>query len=116
MNDGYTLDRPQSLSCPDCGGTLSTHKVGGFRQYQCHIGHVFSTEVLLAAQFARLEERLGGALASLNERAELCRRMADAASKDGRDATSFQAAAAECLERAQTLRHLLQSEWTRLHM
>jgi two-component system chemotaxis response regulator CheB len=111
MDDGYRLDRPQTLSCPECGGTLSEQDVGGMLQYRCHIGHVLSAEAMLDAQFAMLELRLGSCMALLNERAELCRQMGEAAQSEARNSEMFEQARQESLARADVLRRLLESEW-----
>ena len=111
MPDGYVLDKPFWLSCPDCGGVLRPENRAGIRQFRCHIGHVLSAETTLVAQFAVLEKRLGGAMAMLNERAELCQRMAEDARKDGDGAIAFEAAAREALARAEIIKKLLEEEW-----
>ena len=79
MSEGYTLDRPLSLSCPECGGVMREEATGELQQFRCHIGHVLTAEAMLAAQFSKLEWSLASALALFNERAELCRRMAEQA-------------------------------------
>ena len=63
MPDGYVLDKPFSLSCPECGGVLRPEQRTGIRQFRCHIGHVLSAETVLVAQFAVLEKKLAGAMA-----------------------------------------------------
>ena len=35
MPDGYVLDKPVSLSCPDCGGVLRPDNRSGIRQFRC---------------------------------------------------------------------------------
>jgi hypothetical protein len=76
MPEGYVLDKPFSLSCPECGGVLrEEHRA--IRQFRCHIGHVLTAETVLVAQFAEWEKKLAGAMALLNERAELCQQMAE---------------------------------------
>ncbi len=61
--------------------------------------------------FAALETRLAGALALLNERAELCRQLADDARSRHEDDGKFRAAERQCLERAEHLQKLLSVEW-----
>lgn len=111
MDEGYTLDRPSTLSCPDCGGAMSKENVGELIQYRCHIGHVLSGESMLDAQFSMLEYRLGGCMALLNERADLCRQLADTARAEGREDLLLEKAGKEALERAKAIRELLESEW-----
>jgi two-component system chemotaxis response regulator CheB len=110
MPDGYVLDKPLSLSCPECGGVLRPDNRGGIKQFRCHIGHVLTAETVLLAQFSALEKKLAGSLALLNERAELCQQMGEDARKDG-DASAFEAAAREALARAQVIKRLLEDDW-----
>lgn len=111
MPDGYVLDKPLSLSCPECGGVLRPDDHGDIKQFRCHIGHVLTAESVLVAQFSALEIKLAGSMALLNERAELCRQMAEHARKAGDGATAFEAAAREALARAEIIKRLLEDEW-----
>ena len=61
--------------CPDCGGALRQSQLGTLKQFRCHIGHVYTAEVMLHRQFIAMEQSLETALRSMNERAELCRQM-----------------------------------------
>ncbi len=111
MSEEYRLDKPSALTCPECGGALSRQKDGSLLQFRCHIGHVLSGETMLAAQFDAIEAKLAACLRALNERAELCREMSEAARQDGHECASFDAARAEAIERAKTITGLLESEW-----
>jgi two-component system chemotaxis response regulator CheB len=111
MPEGYVLDKPFSFVCPDCGGVVRPEKVGSIRRFRCHIGHVLTAETMLVAQFTSLEVKLGGCLALLNERAELCQQMAEDTRLQGGRAGAFEAAAREALARAETLKKLLEDEW-----
>lgn len=111
MNEEYTLDKPVALTCPECGGAMSTEHEGTLLQYRCHIGHVLTAETMLAAQFGVLEAKLAASLVALKERAELCRQMSEAARTQGRDTACLDSACAEALERAQVVKKLLESEW-----
>ena len=112
MSEEYRLDKPSALTCPECGGALARQKDGTLLQFRCHIGHVLSAETMLAAQFDVLEVKLAACLVALNERAELCREMGEAAREQGQDSTAYDAARAEALERAKTIKDLLEREWT----
>ena len=84
-------------------------------QFHCHIGHVYTAEVMAAAQFSALEWTLAAALRSLSERGELCRQMAEKARNAG-DANAlagWETAVREAGERSDVLRQLLEKEWTR---
>ncbi|MBV1800401.1 chemotaxis protein CheB [Siccirubricoccus sp. G192] len=114
MTAEYKLDQPVAVTCPDCGGALRRTELGTLTQFRCHIGHVYTAEVLVAAQFAALEESLEAAMRSLSERGELCRQMADKAQAAGNASTAMQwdAAMREAKERTVVLRQLLEKEWT----
>lgn len=109
--DSYRLDRPTSISCPDCGGVLAREPGGPTTFYRCHIGHTLTIETLLHAKHRVLEERLGACLALLNERAELCRLMREAEGREGRPGSRFEASRAQSLEQAEVVRKLLESDW-----
>ncbi|HET9395454.1 MAG TPA: chemotaxis protein CheB [Nitrospiraceae bacterium] len=115
MTSEFTLDRPTAVTCPDCGGALAQTGLGTLTQFKCHIGHVYTTEVMLAAQFHALEQSIERALRSLNERAELCRQMAEKSRSAGSSQTTqleaWEAAQREALEQAEPLRALLTREW-----
>jgi len=71
------------LSCPACGGTLSQLKEPPLR-YRCQIGHAYSAGALAHEQDGSLEEALGVALRTVEERAVLAERMARDAEQSGR--------------------------------
>ena len=110
MTAEYKLDDPVAVTCPDCGGALLRTELGTLTQFRCHIGHVYTAEVMVAAQFATLEWNLEAAMRSLSERGELCRQMADK-SEDAGIVAQWQAAMHEAKERTSVLRDLLAQEW-----
>lgn len=81
MND---IERPIALTCPDCGGALREVAGSAVKQYRCHIGHGFGAEEIAAGQVEKLEHAVSLAIRVLNERAELCRGMAENANAGGR--------------------------------
>ena len=104
MSEQYVLNKPTSLTCPDCGGALKKVDGGPLTKYECHIGHVLTGQAMLEAQAERIEFLLTGSLAMLNEKRELCREML----KDGvSDADRLQAILAETTEMAEQLRAFL---------
>jgi len=113
MTADYKLDDPVAVTCPDCGGALRRIELGTLTQFRCHIGHVYTAEVMVAAQFAAMEWSLGAAMRSLSERGELCRQMADKAqvAGDAGRALQWTAAMHEAKERTGALRDLLKREW-----
>ena len=114
MTAEYKLDQPVAVTCPDCGGALRRTELGTLTRFGCHIGHVYTAEVMVAAQFAALERHLEAAMRSLSERGELCRQMADNARASGSApaAARWDAAMREAKERTAGLRRLLEEEWT----
>jgi two-component system chemotaxis response regulator CheB len=113
MTAEYTLNRPVALTCPECGGALRARHDGTLLQFECHIGHVLTAEVMLEAHFNILEAKLAAAMVALNERAELCRQLEQLV-VGGKDVRALQAAKQEALERAEKLKSLLESEWTQI--
>lgn len=114
MTAEYKLDNPVAVTCPDCGGALARTELGTLTQFRCHIGHVYTAEVMVAAQFAALEWSLEAAMRSLSERGELCRQMGDKAelAGDAGCALRWRDAMHEAKERTGVLRSLLEMEWT----
>ena len=77
VSNEYTLNKPDHLTCPECGGALTKIEDGPITRYVCHIGHALTGEAMLNSQAERIEELLENALALLNERRELCRQLLD---------------------------------------
>lgn len=73
------LGRPSGFTCPECHGGLWELEDDDLPRYRCRIGHGFSAETLLSTQGSAVEAALWTAYRSLEERAALCRRLADRA-------------------------------------
>ena len=115
MTNGEEFDRPLTVTCPDCGGALRRKEIGTMTEYRCHIQHVYTAEVLAAAQFDQMEQLLRAAERSVNERAEVCRQMADRANASGAaDAEHrWRAAVLQAADRAYELRDFVERDWLR---
>ena len=115
MVGDFTLDQPVAITCPDCGGALRQLELGSLTQYGCHIGHVYTQEIMLTAQFAAMESSLEAAMRAISERSELCRQLAGKlrSAGDGETASKWMAAMQEARERAIAVRALLETEWLR---
>lgn len=113
MTAEYTHERPVAITCPDCGGALRQSQVGSLKQFRCHIGHVYTAEVMVHGQFIAMEQSLETALRSLNERAELCRQMAEQAGPDHASAAQWLLAVEEARNQAKSLQSLLDHVWMR---
>src|ERR1700730_11796662 len=44
MSEEYRLDKPATLTCPECGGAVARQQDGALLQFRCHIGYVLSGE------------------------------------------------------------------------
>ena len=113
MTAEYTLDDPIAVTCPDCGGATRRIERGSLTQYACHIGHVYTAEIMVEAQFAALEISLAASMRALSERGELCRWMEEKfrAAGDLESAALWAAALNEAKERAVTMGALLEAAW-----
>lgn len=111
----YTRKHPVAVTCPDCGGALERSALGSLVQFTCHIGHVYTAEVMLAAQFLAMERSVEQAMRSLGERAELCRQMLVELGDGVETAAARQLwdkALHEALEQTKPLKAVLTREWT----
>ena len=73
------LGQPSGFTCPECHGALWELDDEGFPRYRCRVGHGYSVETLLSNQSSGVEAALWTAYRALEERAALCRRLADRA-------------------------------------
>lgn len=112
MTGQFTLNHPVAVTCPDCGGALKRSQLGSLTQFSCHIGHVYTAEVMLAAQFLAMERFVEQAVRSLSERGELCRIMMEK-TRAGEPWMSarWEAAMGEALAQTAPLRDLLTRDW-----
>lgn len=79
---------PTLLTCPDCGGVmLERDEDGGLVRFACQVGHAYSPESLNEHQGEALESALWNATRTLDERADLLRRMARRAERQGSEHT-----------------------------
>lgn len=94
------LADPAPLTCPACGGVMSTVRGAAPLRYRCQVGHAMTAEVMAKQQESAVDEALRIALRVIEERAELVQRMAREATAGGRSAVADTYA-----ERAQEYRH-----------
>jgi len=105
-------DRPGRLSvysCPECHGSLWETDDLGILRFRCRVGHVYSSQSMLAAQTDSVDRALWAALRSLEERASLTRKMADRARERQHPwvANAFDIRAREAQEHAAVVREML---------
>ncbi len=107
-------DRPVAISCPECGGAMREETIGNLTRFQCHIGHAMTAEVMAAAQAEELDKKLSAVLRALNERAALCREIAEKHRKAGNAgaAAAWQQAADEAGAHEPGLRKMFELGWT----
>ena len=105
------LGTPSGFSCPECNGELWEIEEGGCPRYRCRVGHGFSADSLLGRQSSGVEAALWVAYRALEERAALCRRLADRARARHADITAehFGVEAAEVARQAEMLALVLRS-------
>lgn len=73
-----------TLTCPDCGGVLSTIAEGESLRFRCQIGHGHTVKSVLHQQQGEIYQALQVALRIVQERADLVDRMRLQAVKAGR--------------------------------
>jgi two-component system chemotaxis response regulator CheB len=110
-------DRPASgalapMVCPECGGSLWESQHGVLLRYECHEGHAYSAESLLCDQREAVEAALWAAVRTLDENAEMYRRMAQkAAQRNHRETANVLADQARTqAERATLIRKVISLE------
>lgn len=83
-DDNPRMGQLTSITCPECGGSLWEHDEQGLLRFKCHVGHAYSPDSLEVSQAQALEGALWAALRSLQERADLFRRLARRVGDDER--------------------------------
>jgi len=106
--------RPSAVSCPECNGVLWEVSEGELTRFRCRVGHAFSAESVLAEQSEALETALWVALNTLQENADLARRMAAQARQRNQTALArrFQQKVDEAESRITLIRQVLLKEET----
>jgi two-component system chemotaxis response regulator CheB len=100
------LGDPAPVSCPQCGGVLSTMSNAKPLRYRCQVGHAYTAEIVAKEQENAVDEALRVALRIIEERAELVTRMAADGRNAGRRALAemYEERAAEYRAYAETIR------------
>ncbi|HWF53626.1 MAG TPA: chemotaxis protein CheB [Solirubrobacteraceae bacterium] len=102
-------DDPMTTVCPECGGVLSELAQAGVRQWECRVGHRYSTESFIDAQAEGIEAGLWAAVRALHDRQLLLDRIAARfeAAGEPRSARSFRDRAAHAGRQTELLRETL---------
>jgi two-component system chemotaxis response regulator CheB len=113
MDQEPRIIEPSAQTCPECGGAMREERVGSLARFRCHIGHVMTAEVLASSQLEELEHDLSAVLRLMNERAGLCRDMAQkyAAAGNASAAEPWQSAADQALARETALKEMVKLPW-----
>ncbi|MCK1367237.1 hypothetical protein [Bradyrhizobium sp. 62] len=105
---GYNMQRPYTITCPECGGALFPMTAEPAPHFECHIGHKLSPETMMDSQLKRLEVSLSAVMVVMKERAELCRQLEESGLIDRETVIKM---VAESEERAREIKKLLELSW-----
>jgi two-component system chemotaxis response regulator CheB len=105
---GTETRRYTGFTCPDCSGPLYPAREDKAESYDCLVGHRWSPRTLIEEQSTAVERALWLAIRSLDERARLTERLAEAARKRGHElsAEEFKEAAKEAVQAADAIRRV----------
>jgi two-component system chemotaxis response regulator CheB len=108
-NSETWVGEPSSFACPACSGVLNNVPDDTIVRFRCRTGHAYSAETLLARQDGEVEDALWTAIRVLQERVEMCRRLAEREHGSGESWASahYTRRAAEAEASAAALRKLL---------
>jgi two-component system, chemotaxis family, protein-glutamate methylesterase/glutaminase len=103
---------PSAFTCPDCNGTLWEGKTGSLTRFVCRVGHSYTLDALENKKTDDLEAALWVSVRTLEERADLQRRLA--AQARGRNhhqiSRGFEKRSHEMAVHALTIRRLLEQD------
>jgi two-component system chemotaxis response regulator CheB len=102
--DVRKLGIPSVFTCPDCNGTLWELQDGELLRYRCRVGHAYSAESIIEAENDSVERSLWEAVKTLEESAQLSRRIAQ---RTGLLRDELMRKAAEREQHARVIRNLL---------
>jgi two-component system, chemotaxis family, protein-glutamate methylesterase/glutaminase len=78
------LTEAGNQACPECGGATTAVKMGGLREYRCHIGHRIGLQTMIAQKSSVVEHALGVALSQSEELSDLLERAYQSSSAEDR--------------------------------
>jgi two-component system, chemotaxis family, protein-glutamate methylesterase/glutaminase len=61
------LNESTTQTCPECGGVMTSARMGKLFEYRCHVGHRFGLRTLIDQKAKNIERLLEGALAQSEE-------------------------------------------------
>lgn len=97
------------LTCPECGGILREKVEGDTADFRCRVGHAFSSGHLESALSHATESALWNAVRVLEEKEQLCHKLADRMSrlKSMASANHFESRGKKASEDARIIRKLI---------
>ncbi|MDQ5852662.1 MAG: chemotaxis protein CheB [Chloroflexota bacterium] len=100
---------PSIFSCPECKGVLYEMHDGELLRFRCQVGHAYSPKSMLVEQSETLEAALWVALNTLEENANLVRRLAKQSRErnHGHVAVRFEEKVRDAEQRAAVIREVL---------
>jgi two-component system chemotaxis response regulator CheB len=103
------VGEPSLLTCPECGGALTTLREGKLLRYRCHTGHAYSSATLLSEVTETAEHKLWAALRSLEEAVMIVEKQAAASCINGdeRAELNYRSSTKALKARADELRNFL---------
>jgi len=104
----YNMQRPYTITCPECGGALFPITTDPTPHFECHIGHKLSPVAMMDSQMKRLEVSLSMVMVVMKERSELCRQLEQSGLMDPDTATRM---VVESDKRATAIKELLEASW-----
>jgi two-component system chemotaxis response regulator CheB len=79
MEEMDSIGRRSVLACPDCGGVMWEIDEGELSRFRCHVGHVYTAEMMSLALDENLRRALASAERALEERVALARKLCNQA-------------------------------------
>lgn len=71
QNPEQPVPENSAQTCPECGGAITSFRLGHMHEYRCHTGHRFGLQSLIAQKGASVEHALNAALAQSEELSDL---------------------------------------------
>lgn len=106
---GQKYGPPSGYICPECNGPIWQVEEGSHTQFRCLVGHAYSPESFIAEEGVAAERALWVAVKTLQERADLLRKLATKSMEMGQaiSASSFREKAEESEKNADIIRTIL---------
>jgi len=106
------LGHPSGFTCPECEGPLWEIRDREVLRFRCRVGHAYTAESMVTEKYEALEAALWVALNTLEEGAQMSRRLAAEARARGHEhaAARFEERARKAREQAGLIRQALGSD------